>query len=341
MQHAALLGSAGREIARATMRRLRTGPTHPSWPWLYEFTAAFMRVAAIDYEPLAIAWARAQVSPTPLRLRRKVRLDMSELGGVRVDRYRAPEHRGQEPVVMYIHGGGYVTCSPASHRDAIPRIAHETGARVVAPYYRHAPEHPFPAALDDVLSVYRALLRAGASADRIVVGGDSAGGGLSLALVLRLRELGEPLPRALFLISPWVDLSIPREDMVGVAPLDYLGPEEVFDNARAYAGMQPLTDPLISPALADLSGLPPLLVQSGEWELLNGQQRQFVARARAAGVEVRFEEEPGMLHAFTCFAGILPQGRAALRSIGEFVRTQLALPRRAWLDDGVTSADVA
>jgi epsilon-lactone hydrolase len=342
MQHVALLRAAGRELARASARRLRNGPTHPNWPWLYEFTAAFMRTAAIDFEPLAIAWARGQVSPTPLSLRRKVRLELSELAGVRVDRYSAPHHRGHEPTVLYIHGGGYVTCSPASHRDAIPRIAHVTGARVIAPYYRLAPEHPFPAALEDVLGVYRAILAQGTHPDRVVIGGDSAGGGLALAVMLRLREEGAPLPRAAFLISPLVDLTIAREQLQDVAPHDYLGPDVVIENGRAYAGMQPLTNPLISPLLADLTGLPPMLVQSGEWELLNEQHHRFVARARAAGVDVHYEEAPGMLHAYACFAGVVPAGRAALASIGQFVRTQAALPARpsvALTDLG--SADVA
>jgi monoterpene epsilon-lactone hydrolase len=342
MEHVALLRAAGRAIARATAARLRSGPTHPNWPWLYEFTAAFMRTAAIDFEPLAIAWARGQKSPTPFSLRHKVRLEMSELAGVPIDRYRAPSHRGSEPTVLYIHGGGYVTCSPASHRDSIPRVAHVTGARVIAPYYRLAPEHPFPAALEDVLRVYRELVQQGTSPDRIVLGGDSAGGGLALALLLRLREEGEPLPRAAFLISPWVDLSLSRDALLGLAPRDYLGADLVTDNARSYAGMHPLTDPLISPGLADLTGLPPLLVQSGEWELLNEQHRRFVTRARAAGVEVRYEEGAGMLHAFTCFAGIVPQGRAALASIGEFVRAQTAQPSRPLVaHEQVASADVA
>jgi monoterpene epsilon-lactone hydrolase len=341
LQHAALLRDAGRAIARATVQRLRSGPTHPNWPWLYEFTAAFMRTAAIDYEPLAIAWARGQVSPTPFSLRRKVRLEMSELSGIKVDQYRAPSHDGSEPTVLYVHGGGYVTCSPASHRDAIPRIAHVTGARVVAPYYRLAPEHPYPAALEDVLSVYRALLRQGTPPERLFVGGDSAGGGLALALLLRLRDEGTPLPRAVFLISPWVDLTLPREALEGVAVRDYLGPEMLVDNARAYAGMSPLSDPFISPGLADLAGLPPVLVQSGEWELLHEQHRRFVARARASGVSVTFEQVPGMLHAFPCFAGILPQGRAALASIAQHVRSQVLRPARGLLADDLESADVA
>ncbi|HEX5661663.1 MAG TPA: alpha/beta hydrolase [Polyangiales bacterium] len=342
MQHAALLRSAGRAIARAAARRLRNGPTHPNWPWLYEFTAAFMRTAAIDFEPLAIAWARGQVSPTPITLRRKLRLDISEVAGVRVDRFRAPRARGDEPTVLYIHGGGYVTCSPASHRDSTARIAHVAGARVIAPYYRLAPEHPFPAALEDVLRVYRALLQQGTPPERLVIGGDSAGGGLALALMLRLREEGVTLPRAAFLISPWVDLSVTRELLENTAPHDYLGAEVTFENGRAYAGMEPLTNPLISPALADLAGLPPLLVQSGEWELLNEQHHRFVARARAAGVDVQLEQAPGMLHAYTCFAGVVPAGRAALASIGQFVRQQTASPVRT-LNTGVelASADVA
>jgi epsilon-lactone hydrolase len=329
-EHLGFLRAAGRALSRATVQRLRHGASHPSWPWLYEYTAAFMRTAAIDYEQLAVAWARGQVSPVPLTLRHKVRLEMSELAGRRIDLYRA--RSGAKATVLYLHGGGYVTCSPASHRDSIARIAHVTGARVVAPYYSLAPEHPYPAALEDVLAVYRALLREGTSPDQLVLGGDSAGGGLAVALMLRLRDEGEPLPRAAFLLSPWVDLSLSIDALEGLAPHDYLGPHRVVGNARAYAGMRALTDPLISPIYADLSDLPPLLVQTGEWELLHEQNRRFVARARGYGVEVEHEVEPGMLHAFTCFAGVLPQGRAALASIGAFVRTQSALGPRGLLD---------
>jgi monoterpene epsilon-lactone hydrolase len=340
--HLHFLRAATRETVAAARRRLRSGASHPSWPWLYEFTAAFMRTAAIEFEQLAIEWARGQISPVPLALKKKLKLQQDELGGLRIDLYRAPTHTGSEPTVLYLHGGGYVTCSPASHRDIIARIAHVADARVVAPYYRLAPEHPYPAALEDALAVYRALLRQGVKPERLFLAGDSAGGGLSLALMCRLRDEGEPLPRAAVLISPWVDLSLTLSAHDGRAPLDFLGPERVIKNAAAYAGTRPLHDPSISPVFADLGGLPPLLVQTGSWELLHEQNERLVARARAAGVDVKHEIEPGMLHAFTCFAGVLPQGRAALASIGEFVRAHAAQPPRSVLQPRrLEPADVA
>jgi acetyl esterase/lipase len=341
-EHIAFLGSVGRELARTTLRRLRNGPAQPNWPWLYELASSVLQMATREHEAFAVAWVRGQKSPVPLRLRSKLRLEMSELAGVKVDLYHPRPSRGDEPTLLYIHGGGYVTCSPASQRDGIPRFAYATGARTVAPYYRLAPEHPFPAALEDVLTVYRALLRQGVSPERLFVAGDSAGAGLSLAMMLRLRDEGTPLPRAAVLVSPWVDLTLLREAMLGLAPHDYLGPENLVRFAREYAGMRPLTDPLISPVFADLSGLPPLLVTSGGAELMLDQHRRFVARARAAGVEVKHEVEPGMLHAFPCFAGILPQGRAALASIGAFVRAQSVQTARSLIEDAaVESADVA
>jgi acetyl esterase/lipase len=200
-------------------------------------------------------------------------------------------------------------------------MALASGARCIAPDYRLAPEHPFPAALDDALAVYRALLGAESSPDRLFLGGDSAGGGLALATMLQLRDAGEPLPRAAVLLSPWVDLSLSAEELAGLGPYDYLNAKMLLDAAPKYAGTHPLSHPLVSPLYADLHGLPPLLVQTGEWELFCQQNQRFVDRARSHGVRVQHEIEPGMLHVFPAFARLLPQGRAALRSLGQYVRS--------------------
>jgi acetyl esterase/lipase len=245
--------------------------------------------------------------------------------------------------LLYLHGGGYVTCSPATHRELIARLALATGARCVAPDYRLAPEHPFPAALEDALAVHAALLATGVSSHALFIAGDSAGAGLALATLLKLRDQGLALPRAALLLSPWVDLSLDAQALSGHGPLDYLNAKMLTETAPKYAGLASLTDPLVSPIYADLTGLPPLLVQTGAWEVFCEQNARFVAKARAAGVDVRHEIEDGMLHVFPAFAGLLPEGRSALRSLGEYVRAcGLGEPQLAESehDSAIASAEV-
>lgn len=271
-----------------------------------------------DHERAALA-VRKQVSPVSRGLARAVSITHERCAGVSVEVHTPRVFRVGDPTLVYLHGGGYVTCSPASHRDLIARVALVSGARCVAPDYRLAPEHPFPAALEDVLGVLRAQRSAATGA--LFLGGDSAGGGLALATMLRLREGGEPMPRAAVLLSPWVDLSLSADELAGQGAHDYLNAQMLVATAPKYAGSHPLSHPLVSPIHADLAGLPPLLIQTGEWELFCEQNRRFAERARAHGVSVRHEIEPGMLHVFPAFAGLLPQGRAALRSLGQFVRS--------------------
>jgi acetyl esterase/lipase len=205
-------------------------------------------------------------------------------------------------------------------------LAVASGARCIAPAYRLAPEHPFPAALDDALACYRELLRS-TPPEQLFLAGDSAGGGLCLALMLRLRDAGEPLPRAAVLLSPWVDLTLDVDGLAGEGAHDYLPLEQTARNALGYCGAFSPTHPWISPVYGDLHGLPPWLVQTGEWELLREQNVRLVARARAAGVEVIHELSAGMLHAYPCFASVSPQGIQALVNAGEFIRSRAQLER--------------
>ena len=306
----------------AATRRLLRGGRHPSWPLSYELAMTALRVAATEHHQLATRLAREQVAPLPRALAGRVRVDASEIAGLYADIHTPNGWSERAPTLLYLHGGGYVTCSPRSHRDVVARIADATGARCIAPDYRLAPAHPFPAARDDALACYGALLADGVAPSSLFVGGDSAGGGLALSLLLALRDADQPLPRAALLLSPWVDLTLRADDLTRSGPLDYVAAQRLADNARSYAADVPLDDPGISPVFADLAGLPPLLIQSGEWEMLCPQNQQLATRARAAGVEVLHEVEPGMLHAFTCFAGILPQGVAALTSLGRYVRAR-------------------
>jgi epsilon-lactone hydrolase len=230
--------------------------------------------------------------------------------------------RGREEsplTLLYLHGGGYTTGSPATHRALTGHLAAHCGARVFAADYRLAPEHPFPAAVDDAVAAWRGLRAGGAEAERIAIAGDSAGGGLALATTLRLRELGEPMPRALVLFSPWVDLSL---DRLPPAP-----PGEVMltlpwvrECAQSYAGTTDTRDPLVSPVGADLRGLPPTLIQVGIDELLLPDSRRLHQCLEAAGVSSRLQEFPRRWHVFQANAGLLADADRALEAVGRFLR---------------------
>jgi acetyl esterase/lipase len=222
--------------------------------------------------------------------------------------------------ILYLHGGGYHFGSIRLYRELAARLALACGARVLLPEYRLAPEHPFPAAVDDALLVYRRLLADGHTPERIVVAGDSAGGGLSLALVLALRDAGEPLPAAVVVLSPWTDLSGSGETMTTCVELDAVLPADVVRHfAASYAAGRDVSNPLISPLQGDLSGLPPLLVQVGTDEVLLSDSLRLVEKARAAGLAVQCDQWPGMWHVWQLFASVVPEARDAIDGIGRFV----------------------
>lgn len=302
-------------------RRALLGPKHPAWSLPFEVAIAVARSSLHVDHNRAARIIRKQVSPIPRALAQQVVLSHDHLDGVEVDVHTPRAFRDGDPTLIYLHGGGYVTCSPASHRELIARIAIATGARCIAPDYRLAPEHPFPAALEDSIRTYKALIADGLPARNLFIGGDSAGGGLAIATLIALRDEGVELPRAAALLSPWVDLSLNRDELHGHGPHDYLNATMLTETAPKYAGGSPLTHPLISPVYADLSGLCPMLVQTGEWEIFHEQNLRFVERALHAGNDVRHEVEPGMLHVFPAFAAMLPQAEQAIRSLGLYVRS--------------------
>lgn len=221
--------------------------------------------------------------------------------------------------ILYLHGGGYCTGAPATHRAITGRLARRGEARVFAADYRLAPEHPFPAAVDDALAACRGLLGEGVEAGDLVLAGDSAGGGLALATALRLRELGLPLPRALVLFSPWVDLGL--EHTPATVPGEVvLNRPWVAGCARAYVGEADPHHPLVSPVRADLHGLPRTLIQAGTDEILLGDSRRLQERLLAAGVIVRYEEYPRRWHVFQASAGLLADADHALGAAARFMR---------------------
>lgn len=221
--------------------------------------------------------------------------------------------------VLYLHGGAYCVGSPATHRSITTRIARLTGAAVFAADYRLAPEHPFPAAIDDAVAAYRGLLDAGHAPDRLVIAGDSAGGGLALATALRLRECGTPLPAAIVLFSPWVDLGEPER---GPEPAGEVMVSLPWINAcaRAYLGGTQAAEPLASPIHGDLRGLPDVLVQVGTDEILLADSRRLRAALAQAGVEVSYQEYPRRWHVFQSNAGVLADADRALAAVAHFIR---------------------
>jgi len=228
--------------------------------------------------------------------------------------------RGSAPTpltFLYLHGGGYLSGSPATHRAITGHLASRCGARVFAADYRLAPEHPFPAALDDAVAACRGLLAEGVAPGDLVIAGDSAGGGLAAATALRLRELALPLPRALVLFSPWTDLTL--EHLAPVAGEVMLNQPWLRDGARHYVAHGDARHPLVSPVFAALQGLPPTLVQVGTDELLLNDSRRLVRRLQDSGVVARLEEYPRRWHVFQLHAGMLADADRALDAVARFV----------------------
>lgn len=261
----------------------------------------------------------ARMYPAPA----DTRVDTISLGGVRAERLIAPE---VDPTraVFYVHGGGFAMGSPATHRELGVRLARAAGCPVWLPDYRLAPEHPFPAGLDDVVAAYRGLVAEGIDPARIVIAGDSAGGGLVVSSLIALRDAGAPLPAAGVCLSPWADLTLTSASIEGRTELDpWIGRPGLALMVKAYVGDGDPARPLVSPALADLRGLPPLLVLVGTAEVLHDDAATLASRAREAGVAVTFEAWEDMVHVWPMFPH-LPEARAAVSKIGRFVRERTA-----------------
>jgi acetyl esterase/lipase len=264
--------------------------------------------------PLPVRRRLLDATGATLPLPRGTRRARTRLGGVPTERITAADAIGPQQV-LYLHGGGYLVGSPASHRALLAHLSRASGAPVHALDYRLAPEHPFPAALDDAVAAYRALLAAGHPCQRIAVAGDSAGGGLAMSLLLRLRTLGVALPGSVGLISPWLDLELRSPAIWANANTDaLLDPSWLAGAADDYrAGSD---GPELRPLEADLAGLPPLHVIAGADEVLVGDSDALVERAEEAGATVTYRREPGMWHAYPIFAGLLAEADVAVSELG-------------------------
>lgn len=240
--------------------------------------------------------------------------------GVAADHHTGPGCR-TDVAILYLHGGGYCVGSPQSHRGLISQLAAATGAQAFAIDYRLAPEHPAPAAIEDALQALEALEARGLPPSKVIVAGDSAGGGLALATTLRLRDAGKPLPAALYLISPWADLTHSGRSHKFRAHADPILTTEALDEyAAAYVGAGgDRAGQDASPMMADLSGLPPTLVQVGADEILLSDSETFQARAESAGVMAALEVWPGMIHVWQVFYTMLSAGRDAIADAGAWM----------------------
>lgn len=243
-------------------------------------------------------------------------IELVDAAGVQACWITAP---GVSPdrVVLFLHGGGYLMGSIDSHRDLMARISAAADARVLGLNYRLAPEHPYPAGLEDTRTAYQWLMDNGAAAERTVIVGDSAGGGLAVGAMLTLGGSGLPMPAACVLMSPWLDPECSSESMRGGVTDD---PMVIRDTLRTMAALYLNGATPSGLADWDLRGLPPTLVQVGRRELLVDEALLFAHRARGAGVDVTIEVWPGMIHVWQIFASELEEGREAIEVIGSFVR---------------------
>ena len=224
-------------------------------------------------------------------------------------------------VLLYLHGGGYVIVSINTHRDLAGRLSRAAAARVLLIDYRLAPEYPHPAAVEDATAAYRWLLRHGAAPAHTVIAGDSAGGGLTVATLVALRDAGDKLPAAGVCISPWVDLEGIGESMTAKAGVDPMVQHQgLVWFANLYLGGANPRTPLAAPLYADLHGLPPLFIHAGTAETLLDDATRLAERAKLAGVKVTLEVWEEMIHVWHLFAAILPEGQQAIARIGEYIR---------------------
>lgn len=246
-----------------------------------------------------------------------------DAGGVPSELGVAPGAR-TDATLLYLHGGGYVFGSRKSHRDLVARLGKATGIRTLAPDYRLAPEHVFPAAVDDAFAAYRWLLDTGTPPERIVLAGDSAGGGLSLATMLRCKSAGVPQPRAAALFSPFTDMGATGDSIEENRERDFLVNHATTSGLGAtYMGDADVKSPEGSPIYGDLAGLPPLLIHVGSHEAILDDSLRLARRAIMADVSVRLRAYPKLPHVWQLYAGMLDEGVESLNEAGRFLAEQI------------------
>jgi epsilon-lactone hydrolase len=320
-----LIGQLMRRIRPLVrLRRRLLGPLRPTWPEEFETIATVLRTSADVSVLLPLSIQRYAVDgPRPdSDIVKETTIVSVRAGGVPGHWFSRPESHSDR-VIIYLHGGGYSVGSVRSHRDLIARLCKSSGARVLALDYRLAPEYPFPAQLDDALVAYRWLLGQGIHPARVAIAGESAGAGLTLSTLIRLRELGEPLPATAVLISPWVDLEARGASFHENRGFDFVTRAAIEAYTRRFVRRHERRHPLAAPIHARLHGLPPLLIQVGEVEALRDDGVSLAALVEAAGGKVKLEIWDDMIHAFHVFAPMLPAARDAIDRIAAHISEHL------------------
>nr|3K6K_A Chain A, Esterase/lipase [uncultured bacterium]3K6K_B Chain B, Esterase/lipase [uncultured bacterium]3K6K_C Chain C, Esterase/lipase [uncultured bacterium]3K6K_D Chain D, Esterase/lipase [uncultured bacterium] len=252
-----------------------------------------------------------------------VELTLTDLGGVPCIR-QATDGAGAAHI-LYFHGGGYISGSPSTHLVLTTQLAKQSSATLWSLDYRLAPENPFPAAVDDCVAAYRALLKTAGSADRIIIAGDSAGGGLTTASMLKAKEDGLPMPAGLVMLSPFVDLTLSRWSNSNLADRDFLAePDTLGEMSELYVGGEDRKNPLISPVYADLSGLPEMLIHVGSEEALLSDSTTLAERAGAAGVSVELKIWPDMPHVFQMYGKFVNAADISIKEICHWISARIS-----------------
>jgi monoterpene epsilon-lactone hydrolase len=258
---------------------------------------------------------------------RKVDYDDTAIAGIPAI-VATPTREAPDRHILYLHGGGYVVGSPRSHIAMAARLGKRASATISVIDYRLAPEHPYPAAIEDCVAAYRAIVEQ-TDPGLVTIAGDSAGGGATLATLVVLRDAGDPLPGCAYLLSPWTDLTSSGESYrtkAGVDPM--ITVPGIAATAAQYAADTPLDHPGVSPMFADLAGLPPMLVQTGSEEVLLSDSTGLAERARAAATDVQLDIREGMWHVYQIFAGWMPEANEALIDAATFIRTHTPVRHR-------------
>jgi len=288
-----------------------------------KIAALMMRYQMRDfYKDLSIEVQRAKMTKyaKAMKLPANVTCEPAKGSPVPAEWITSP-NLGQDRILLYLHGGAYYLSYDNPHRNLVARLGRGAGMRSLVVDYRLAPEHPYPAALEDVTDTYQWLLEKGYLSHNIAIAGDSCGGGLALSTLLRLRDTGLPFPTAVVCISPWVDLTGSGLSMKSKAKADFINiPEHMKTNAKNYAGEHDLKTPFISPLFADLTGFPPLLIQAATRDILLDDATHLAEQAHRAKVNVTLEVWDGMFHVFQLGAGFVPEAQKAVDNVADFLR---------------------
>ena len=315
-------------ILYISARRIIRGPRFSNWTWSFETSIHFLKTQtniAFDMPDHAdgCEYQDSLLFSSLTVARTKIEAVESPVKG----HWYEPKSGYNEVTLLYLHGGGYAYYSKA-HENIIALVTLAASSRTFAPDYRLTPEHPFPAQMKDALAAYRWLLDSGHLPERLVIAGDSAGGNLTLTLLLAIRDAGLPFPAGAICIAPWTDLSNPGESMKTNDSHDWITERMAIRWGDWFCQGRDPGNPLISPVHADLKGLPPIYIQAGSAEILHDMICDFEKEAKKQGADVKLEVWPNMTHDFQAFGDIIPESKDALRRLGEVVKEYVEKHRK-------------